>query len=296
MNAYSHVVWTVGHDGSDAASRAVGWTLHQAVGRDVRVVVVRSWDITGVDFPLPGESIRDLAPSTVSDDIDEVVAATRDVGVPVSTHIVRGAAAGVLLDASERGELLVVGSRGQGGFRRLLLGSVSSQCATHARVPTIVVPPPTLIDRRVDRIVVGLDGSARSRRALTWATEFAADACEITVVGAWKPSRSSGDVAVQPDDDESAQARDRFHQVLDEVEVDHRSGPFRRRFEYGDPATTLLAAAAAEDADLLVVGQRGHSGLSAAVLGSVTTHVLHHSPVPVAVAPGGADEADEEVS
>jgi nucleotide-binding universal stress UspA family protein len=84
--------------------------------------------------------------------------------------------------------------------------------------------------------------------------------------------------------DELQQARDRFNEILDAREADADSTLFERRFAYADPATTLLEEA--ERADLLIVGPRGHSGLSAAILGSVSTHVLHHSPVPVVIVPG----------
>jgi nucleotide-binding universal stress UspA family protein len=59
----------------------------------------------------------------------------------VRTSIGRGAAAGVLLDAARDADLLVVGSRGLGGFRGLLLGSVSSKMAAHAPCPVVIVRP-----------------------------------------------------------------------------------------------------------------------------------------------------------
>lgn len=284
MTAESSSVWTVGHDGSDAASLALEWAVRQAVGRDVEVSVVRGWEVPALEFPLPAESVDEFAPTVVCEGFGEIAANAADVGVQVSPSVVRGLATSVLLEASEAGDLLVVGSRGRGGFRRLLLGSISSQCATHARVPTVVVPPTTKTADAIERIVVGLDGSERSQRALTWATEFAPDGCEIMVVGAWMPSKSGYVAVVQHYTDERQQAHDHFDQILDAREAEG-SRRFARRFAYADPASTLLQEA--EQADLVVVGQRGHTGLSAAILGSVTTHVLHHSPVPVAVVPDG---------
>ncbi len=189
-----------------------------------------------------------------------------------------------MLDPSADGSLLVVGTRGLGGFRRLLLGSVSSQCATHGLVPTVVVPSSTTTDRPVRRIVVGVDGSERSQRALAWATDFASEDCELMVVGAWMPSKSGYAAVTQHDTHELEHTRDRFDEVVDKAEAEAGARRFDRRFAYADPTTTLLQEA--DNAGLLVVGQRGHSGLSAAVLGSVSTHVLHHSLIPVAVVPG----------
>lgn len=283
MTTPAPAVWTIGHDGSEGASRAVDWAVAQAAGRGVALRLVRTWHIPALDFPLPVDSIEEFAPVRVCDDFDDVAAAAGKAGIPLSQTVIRGAAAQALLDASEDGDLLVVGSRGFGGFRRLLLGSVGSQCATHARVPTVVVPPPASTDRPVRRIVVGLDGSQRSERALAWATDFAHADCTIVVVGAWMPSKSGYVAVAQHYTNELEQVRTRFNEILDANEADAGREMFERRFAFADPATTLLEEA--EGADLLVVGQRGHSGLSAAILGSVATHVLHHSPVPVVVVP-----------
>jgi len=283
MTTSSTTLWTVGHDGSHGASNAAKWAVTQAAERDVELVLVRSWQIPAVDVPLPVESIEDFAPTEVSEDFEEFVATARTSGVSVSPRIVCGPPAQTLLDQSELGEVLVVGSRGLGGFRRLLLGSVSSQCATHAQVPTIVVPDAAVIDRPISRIVVGLDGSDRSRRALDWAIGFAPDGCAISVVGAWMPSKSGFTAVAEHYGRELDHARDRFDEIVGGFEIASGERKFERRFAFADPATTLLDEASG--ADLVVVGKRGHSGLSAAILGSVSTHVLHHSPIPVAVIP-----------
>lgn len=283
MTTPSPQTWTVGHDGSAGASHATAWAVTQATGRNVDIALVRSWQIPAFDVPLPVDSIEEFAPTQVCEDFDELAARASESGVSVSQRIVRGAPAQTLLDASTGGSLFVLGSRGLGGFRRLLLGSVSSQCATHALVPTVVVPPDAAFDRPVGRIVVGLDGSDRSRRALAWAIAFAPDGCEIMVAGAWMPSTSGYVAVAEHYGDELEHARDHFNEIIDALEAAAGSTLFERRFAFADPASTLLDEASR--ADLLVVGQRGHSGLSAAILGSVSTHVLHHSPIPAAVIP-----------
>ena len=100
------------------------------------------------------------------------------------------------------------------------------------------------------------------------------------------PSESGSAAADEHSGDERERAHARFDEILDAHEAEIGSPRFERRFQFADPTIALLDEA--DRADLVVVGQRGHSGLSAAILGSVTTHVLHHSPVPVAVVPEGA--------
>lgn len=281
--------WTVGHDGSEGASHAAEWALTQAVGRNVEVQMVRSWQFSALESPLPtgpNESPDDFAPPQVSADFADLEATATRNDVALSSTMVHGAATPTLLDASEEGSLLVVGSRGMGGFRRLLLGSVSSQCATHAVVPTVVVPQSAAVNRPVGRIVVGIDGSQRSMRALAWATEFASPECEVVAMGAWMPSKSGFLAVAEHYSDGLESARRQFDAMLDEVAELAGTSRFERRFAYADPASRLLEEATR--ADLLVVGQRGHSGFSAAILGSVSTHVLHRSPIPVVVVPDQA--------
>lgn len=289
MTASTEARWTVGHDGSHGASHAVNWALTQAVGRGVEVMVVRSWQFSALESPLPtgpNESPDDFAPPQVSTDLDDLVAAANTSNVSLSSRVIHGAATPTLLEASQDGSLLVVGSRGIGGFRRLLLGSVSSQCATHAVVPTVVVPQSAALDRPVGRVIVGIDGSERSMRALAWATEFAPPECEVVAMGAWMPSKSGFVAVAEHYSDGLEVARRQFDAMLDEVVEATGASRFERRFAYADPASRLLEEAAR--ADLVVLGQRGHSGLSAAILGSVSTHVLHRSPVPVVVVPDTA--------
>jgi nucleotide-binding universal stress UspA family protein len=280
--------WIVGHDGSTGAATAASWALAQAEGRHLNVDIRRAWQISGLESPMDVESLTGLAPAAVCDDLNELVAAGAMAGAKVSGSIVQGGAAHVLLDASEHAALLVVGSRGRGGFRRLLLGSVSSQCATHSRVPTVVVPESSTVDRPVERITVGVDGSDGSLRALEWAMNFRSDGTSIRVVSAWKESKSGYVEVAQITAHEMQHTRERFDDLLDTIEAaDGQAVRFDRHFVHANPARTLVAESA--KADLVVVGARGNSGLSAAVLGSVSTDLIHHSEAPVVVVPAAVD-------
>ena len=96
-------------------------------------------------------------------------------------------AAAALLDASDGADLLVVGARGLGRVRRLLLGSVSQQCLHHATCPVAIVRDGTQqSDERIARIVVGIDGSDTAGRALEWALEAGRlHQATVEVVHAW---------------------------------------------------------------------------------------------------------------
>ena len=94
-----------------------------------------------------------------------------------------------LLEHAVGADLLVVGARGYGGFRGLVLGSVSQQCAHHTTVPIAIVRRVDPENAAPDRIVVGIDGSAPSRNASAWALDEArARRARLTIVHAWRPA------------------------------------------------------------------------------------------------------------
>lgn len=131
-------------------------------------------------------------------------------------------------------------------------------------------------------VVVGIDGSTASRDALRWAVWHAEQVDgRITTLMAWDypmiynwEAPASQDVA-----SETATA---LRTVIEEVAGD-TSVPIRREVAQGHPARALLDTATESRADLLVVGNRGHGGLTEALLGSVSQHCVHHAPCPVVV-------------
>jgi nucleotide-binding universal stress UspA family protein len=135
----------VGIDGSDHAKRALAWALDEARLRKTSLDVVYAWMLpvyaTGYGFA-PGALIDPVAMSESANaqldkTVDEVVGDAKDVAV--ERKAVEGMAAQVLVEAAEGADLLVVGSRGHGGFAGLLLGSVSQQCAHHATCPVVII-------------------------------------------------------------------------------------------------------------------------------------------------------------
>jgi nucleotide-binding universal stress UspA family protein len=218
-------------------------------------------------------------------DVAEIAAELRErVDVSVTASVGHGGPAEVLLDAAESAALLVIGSRGRGGFTRLLLGSTSTQCATHAAAPTVVVPGDAE-PKRAERILIGCDGSPNSMAALRWAIDFAPPGGTVVIVWVWDttPLAVGADTFFFPD--ASDLAADRFHHLVDTVagQARVRRVTLEREFVRGTPRAAL--GAHADDADLLVVGARGHGAVGAALLGSVSTWLLHHVHRPIAVVP-----------
>ena len=138
--------FVVGIDDSEPAAGALRWALEESRVRGARLVVVHAWD-----WPYVGEFGAFVNERLATADFDHaaaevlhaMVAAARDrttSDVDVEERVVRGAPAQALLEAAKGAGLLIVGSRGRGGFTGLLLGSVSQQCAQHATCPVVIMP------------------------------------------------------------------------------------------------------------------------------------------------------------
>jgi nucleotide-binding universal stress UspA family protein len=133
----------VGVDGSPASHEALRWALAEARRCDTSLKVVSAWMLPwglglGVQFPdsLPADLQR-VAEQLVASMVQNLGAETRDIRI--EQVVAEGEPAHVLLQAAKDAQLLVVGSRGLGGFRELMLGSVSQQCAHHASCPVVIV-------------------------------------------------------------------------------------------------------------------------------------------------------------
>lgn len=134
----------VGIDGSEQAQRALAWAVDEAARTNYDIEIVSSWYLPQYDWadvrPPPPDPRVEMAARTralVEQAATEVSAALPNVAV--SEMAVEGNAASVLIEHSKDADLLVVGSRGNGGFKGLVLGSVSQQCVSHAQCPVVVV-------------------------------------------------------------------------------------------------------------------------------------------------------------
>jgi nucleotide-binding universal stress UspA family protein len=139
------VMIVAGIDGSEGAARALEFAAREAELRDSDLRIVCAWHVppqlyagTMLTPAISPEALVGSMRAAAEKQVAEVLAAHADVRHELVLR--EGNAAVVLAEESERAELLVVGSRGRGGFAGLLLGSVGQQTAMHALCPVVIVP------------------------------------------------------------------------------------------------------------------------------------------------------------
>jgi nucleotide-binding universal stress UspA family protein len=286
----------VGVDGSAGSLTALRWAMRWALVRGAEVAVLAAYPTVAAwsspDSVDPGalDVVHDdtwararAAVDTVRDG-DETV---RDV--PVSLHVEPGPAAAQLVRHSTDADLLVVGSRGRSEVRSALLGSVALHSVSAAECPVVVVPlPGSWAEPGVSsRVVVGVDGSARSAAALAAAMTEAGPAGSVVAVRSLDVTDPLGDAA-GPQAEAALQLvqqgalahlETQLAELLVTATGDH---PDVRRLSLPGPAGEVLVEQAA-DADLLVVASRGHGEFRGLLFGSVALHCVVHSPCPVLV-------------
>jgi nucleotide-binding universal stress UspA family protein len=133
----------VGVDGSAGAEHALRWAVDEADRRHAKVVVLHAFDVNGPAGLYSGAVFDEESVQESGQEILDQAVAHLGPEAPAGLELrcVRGTASKALIDAGEEADLVVVGTRGLGGFGRLLLGSVSSQLAHHAPCPVVIVPP-----------------------------------------------------------------------------------------------------------------------------------------------------------
>ena len=283
----------VGVDGSDHSAAALRWAAREADRRGHDPVAVLVWDLFNQHH---ADGTHRFDPEYGTDQADAALAAAveaalgADAAATVVRRVVCDLPAPGLLSAADGADLLVVGARGVGGFRGLLLGSVSQQCLHHARVPIAIVRADSAEAGGRERVVVGVDGSEPSEAALRWALdEGAAHKAVVQVVHAWETPviyRSGGGVSGSEMGGVESGAHRLVDDMIERLDETAASVEVERTVVPGGPASSLLDAA--EGADLVVVGRRGLGGFGRLLLGSVSEHVARHAPCPVVVVPTAA--------
>jgi nucleotide-binding universal stress UspA family protein len=287
----------VGIDYSDLSASAVSYAAWEAKHRGVGLRLVDGFVSGATGRAQAGPPYENEVLVAAEARLSEITTGVRAryPDLSVSTKVVAGSGGKVLVDESGSACLVVVGSRGSGGFPGLLLGSVAAQVSQHAYCPVIVVRRPHHRAGVPGRgcVLVGVGDSASSGGALSVGfDEAAARGVRLVAVHAWSipevSARSVGTVWSQSPMKARSQLRDLAEGVLTEAlsgwQDKYPQVSLARFTTHGDePARTLLEAAAEFGADLIVVGSRDRNGSPVPVIGSVSQALVAHARASVAV-------------
>lgn len=289
-----HQHQVLGLDGSAGSNSALQWALrHVGVFGDVKPVMtwLLPWWASGAGTPgayapPPTIELQLQAENQIAAQLESV-----DSTHLLPSVVIHGRPGPTLVEVAHDASLLVVGTRGRGALADTILGSVSTHVASHAPCPVAIVPEHAPTGRDFDRIIVGTDGSETSLRALEWAVNHSSDDTTIEVYHTWSALPAGGiEASITIVDDLRLQA-DRLAdetvaKVIADLGVD--ANRFEIHVEMGDARNVLREAS--RDADLLVVGSRGHRGVAHLLLGSVATGLVHQPLVPTVVVPNDPED------
>ncbi|WP_329000988.1 universal stress protein [Kribbella sp. NBC_00709] len=280
----------VGYDGSTGSQSALRWATAEAIRTMAPLRLVEAFELVIATRPAPGRVVPLEAVRTARRQrLDATAEGVRlhHPELTVDASLVGGAASRVLLEAADDARLVVLGSRGLGGWSGLLVGSVAVQVSTHAQCPVVVIPhEPRTHPHQGPTVVVGVDGSKDSAKAIDFAFDQA-DAlhAQVVAVHAWtSPFLTYADGASMLQFDE-----EKFHEesrllVAESVAgaaADHPDVKWTTELVSGSAGQALVRRS--ETADLLVVGTRGRGGFTGLLLGSVSQTALHHTHCPIAI-------------
>jgi len=281
----------VGVDGSPESLIAAEAAAREATlrGLTLRVVHAFIWPymrnvpLGPSEFGPPEGGLENQANQIVADAIARVRQAAP--GVEVTGEVITGSAAQVLIAASAEASMAVVGDRGLGAFTGLLAGSVAVHAAAHATCPVMIVRGE--VDPGAP-VLLATDGSPAADPAVGFAFEEAAlRGATLVALHVWRHPMPSGPGDMQPLVYDEAIAREDEERVLAEALAGWRDKfpdvVVRKVVVHGHIRRTVIDAT--QDAQLVVLGSRGHGGFTGLLLGSVSQAALHHSACPVVIVP-----------
>lgn len=293
MNTASAPGYVVaGVDGSQAALNAVRWAAAEAASAQCPLSLVHTVEWPLVGFPVPADLRADWTRQLLeqgnrwlreAQEAAELVAP----GVPTQVHLFTGDPRATLLTEAQHARQLVVGSRGLGGFTRMLLGSTSAAVSQHASCPVVVVVRGQ--GNAAGPVVVGLDGSAVSEQASGYAFQAAARAgAAVRAVHAWDDlgvlHSPIAPAEAPPVHEIEAAAQRMLAEQLASWQEKYPDVPVECQVIRQQPAAALIELG--DRARMIVVGSRGRGGFARLLLGSVSQAVVRHAACPVAVCRG----------
>lgn len=282
----------VGYDGSPESGLALTWAVQAAKERGLPLRILIAWTMPPVNLAGLGatdesalmDELRLQSAATAERAMSHVHELAPDLAA--STEVAVSTPAAALVEESHEARMVVVGSRGLGGFSGLMLGSVSRQVAAHADCPVVVVRK--VANAKAREVVVGVDGSKQSLNALDFAFDFASRrGLRVRVVHTWEvpPIGAITGVPTFSPPELLEDIKGNEMRVTAETLAGHRDRypdvEIQQEVMRGTPVQTL--AQMSETAALVVVGSRGRGGFLGLLLGSVSHGLLHHAHCPVAV-------------
>lgn len=272
----------VGFDGSASSAAALEWAVEEA---GLHGALLEVWAV--VESPRLG--LHAKSDDNTPDRAELRAAAEQTAkGTGADLRFGRGGAAAVLCETSDASDLLVVGSRGRNPFTGLMLGSISRACLYHAPCSVVVVRPAPRPPRPHGRVVVGIDTSGPARRALHVAAgEARLRAAELDVIHTVQWDQLLGAELIAPATRQLVSWTKAV--VGDELAVSGVAG--HPIVVNGNPADVLVRHSA--NADLLVLGSRGHNPLATLAMGSTSDYCARHAECPVMIVrPADHEEHD----
>lgn len=279
----------VGVDGSPGADRALRWAAAEARLWGAELTVVHCYPLLPDAGPWLEEDER-LAWRTVRDVTQRARHNLADVRWSTAVRWApSGSWAHKLAAAAADADLLIVGSRGLGGFLQLLLGSVSHHVSIHAPTSVVVAKGSNALDVPLGAVVVGVDGSPASLQTLRWgAREARRRGTALRAVHAYavpaahvsSPRGHSHEMAARTRDSTRTAARELLAAAIDRAALPPDVDVLPEVLA-GSPAGVLVGLTRSDE--LLVCGPRGLGTIGQVALGSVTDQCLRHARAPVVV-------------
>jgi nucleotide-binding universal stress UspA family protein len=283
-----------GSPSSDAACQLVG-SLTWPEGSIIHVIgVADSVAEAGTPrgAPAPAVGSPDRHPGLEFEQIlDEAVASLGKPTLAVDRTVLAGRPATLIVDAATnlRSELVVVGSRGRGPLRSMLLGSVSAEVVDHAPCPVLVVRRP-----EAEAVLVAVDGSPSARTAVTFlaANRILGErpievlsVAQETDLSDRAPLTAISDLAHESIAQQRREDREHAEAIAAGAAEMLRDDGYHARWSVstGNAAHEIIEAAESFGSGLIVMGSRGLTGLARIVLGSVARNVLLHTPASVLI-------------
>lgn len=281
-------------DGSDQSRRAAMLGLALAKPYDVEVDALHA-----VEGGVPtgtvnkGEEVQDDSGDEILAEISEMA---DDVGVAVTTHMVKGQASEIIIrQARESGaDLIVMGRQGRTGVGERLLGSVTERVLRNTDVPVLIIPNDDPIDTEdvtYTHVLATTDGSEIAERAAPYAADIAhqhrATLHVITVVDieAEGGAFSAGGVSEEFIEQREEQGRESVDRFSERISRTDAAVDLHTTVIQGTPHVAIDEYVADNDIDLIVMASQGESGLTGQLLGSVADQVLRVINRPVLLVP-----------